>query len=172
MKLLTLAALSVALGFSQSTDSDTLDKCQEVLKTNRRSSLVHFRIGEFYFQQGNLDKPGSPNCTSATGRASSEVERANRPISIYPPAILGCNSKHYQSAANEFREVLIGDLEPKWTEVWAHVNLGKIYDVTSQRERALNEYRRAIRTLDNTRGALDEAIKYTEAPYKPSSSPR
>jgi tetratricopeptide (TPR) repeat protein len=169
MKLLTLAALSVALGFSQSTDCDTLDKCQEVLKTNRRSSFVHFRIGEFYFQQGNLDKPGSPNCTSATGRANPEVNREKRPSWIYlPNTILGCNSKHYQNAANEFREVLIGDLEPKWTEVWAHVNLGKIYDVTSQRERALNEYRRAIRTLDNTRGALDEAIKYTEAPYKPN----
>jgi len=169
MKLLPLAALSVALGFSQRTDCDTLDKCQEVLKTNRRSSFVHFRIGEFYFQQGNLDKPGSPNCTSHTGTASSEVDRVNRPISLYPAStILGCNSKHYQNAANEFREVLNGDLEPKWTEVWAHINLGKIFDVTAQRDRALNEYRQALRTKDNTRGALDEAKKYTEAPYKPN----
>ncbi len=167
MKLLTLAALSVALGLSQSTDCDTLDKCQEVLKANRRSSFARFRIGEIYFQKGNMDKPGSPNCTSATG-TNQQTNREKRPSWIYPPTILGCNSKHYQSAANEFREVLIGDLEPKWTEVWAHINLGKIYDVTGQRERALNEYRQAIRTLDNTRGALDEAIKYTEAPYKPN----
>jgi tetratricopeptide (TPR) repeat protein len=166
MKLLTLAALSVALGFSQSTDCDTLDKCQEVLKTNRRSSFVHFRIGEIYFQQGNLDKPGSQNCTPA---ATSEVARANRPISIYPTStIAGCNSRHYGNAANEFRMSLAGDLEPKWTEVWDHINLGKIFDITQQRERAPNEYRQALRTKDNTRGALDEAKKYTEAPYKPN----
>jgi tetratricopeptide (TPR) repeat protein len=81
---------------------------------------------------------------------------------------LGCNSKHYQNAANEFREVFNGDLEPKWTEVWAHINLGKIFDATAQRDRALNEYRQALKTKDNTRGALDEAKKYTEAPYKPN----
>ena len=98
MKLLTLAALSVALGFSQNTDCDTLVKCQEVLKTNRRSSLVHFRIGEFYFQQGNSDKPGSPNCTSATG-TNQEVNREKRTTWIVPPTIVGCNSKYYQSAA-------------------------------------------------------------------------
>ena len=166
MKLLTLAALSVALGFSQSTDCDTLDKCQEALKTNRRSSFVHFRIGVIYFQQGNVDKPGSQNCTPA---ATSEVALANRPISIYPAStIAGCNSRHYMNAANEFRMSLAGDLEPKWTEVWDHINLGKIFDITNQRDRALNEYRLALRTKDNTRGALDEAKKYTEAPYKPN----
>jgi hypothetical protein len=47
----------------------------------------------------------------------------------------------------------------------AHINLGKIFDITDQRYRALNEYRLALRTKDNTRGALDEAKKYTEAPY-------
>jgi len=151
MKLLTVAALSVALGFGQSNDCDTLEKCQEAVKTNRRSSLIHFRIGEFYFQRGNLDKPGSPNCTSATG-TNQVVNREKGTAWIYPPAILGCNSKHYQNAANEFREVLNGDREPKWTEVWAHVNLGKIFDVTAQRERAQTEYQLALGTKDNTRG--------------------
>jgi tetratricopeptide (TPR) repeat protein len=70
-----------------------------------------------------------------------------------------------QTAANEFREVLSGDLEPKWTEVWSHINLGKIFDITDQRERALNEYRQALRTKDNTQGALDEAGKYTNEKY-------
>ena len=35
---------------------------------------------------------------------------------------------------------LNGDLEPKWTEVWGHINLGKIFDITGQRDRAVNEY--------------------------------
>jgi tetratricopeptide (TPR) repeat protein len=125
MKLLTLAVISVGLGFSQSNDCDTFDKCQEALKTNRNSSLIHYRIGEIYFQHMLL-----------------------------------------MNAANSFRASLSGDLQPRWTEVWGHISLGKIFDSTEQRDRALNEYRLALRTKDNTRGALDEAAKYIEAPYR------
>jgi len=75
------------------------------------------------------------------------------------------HQNNYQSAANEFREALNGDQEPNWTEVWAHINLGMIFDISGQRERAVNEYQLAIRTRDNTRGAQDEARKYLESPY-------
>jgi aminopeptidase N len=73
---------------------------------------------------------------------------------------------NYQAAANEYRESLSGDAEPKWTEVWAHINLGKIYDITDQRDRAVNEYKLAQRTKDNTQGALEEAQKYITAKYE------
>ena len=73
---------------------------------------------------------------------------------------------NYQSAANEFRESLNGDGEPRWTEVWSHINLGKIYDVTQQRDRARNEYQQAIRTKDNTQGAQEQAAKYIQTPYQ------
>ena len=124
MRPLILIAFAVGLGFGQSNDCDTLDKCQELLKTQRNSSLFHFRIADIYLLQGN-----------------------------------------YQASANEFRESLSGDLEPRWIEVWAHINLGKIYDLTNQRPRAINEYRLAVRTKDDTRGALAEAARYIETPY-------
>ena len=73
---------------------------------------------------------------------------------------------NYQSAANSFREALQGDFEPKWTEVWSHINLGKIFDITSQRERAVNEYTQAVRTKDNSQNAQDEASKYLKQPYE------
>ncbi len=73
---------------------------------------------------------------------------------------------NYQAGANEFREALNGDLEPKWTEVWAHINLGMIFDITGQRERAVNEYNLAVRTKDNTQGAQEEAAKYLREPFK------
>ena len=76
---------------------------------------------------------------------------------------------NYQSAANEFREVLNGDLTPKWVEVWTHVYLGNIFDVTGQRERAVNEYTQAQRTRDNTQGAQDAVSKYLRQPYKEAS---
>ena len=73
---------------------------------------------------------------------------------------------NYQSAANAFREALNGDLEPNWAEVWSHINLGKIFDITGQRERAVNEYQQALRTKDNTQGALAEAEKYLKERYR------
>jgi tetratricopeptide (TPR) repeat protein len=73
---------------------------------------------------------------------------------------------NYQMAANEFREAISGDLDPKWTEVWGHINLGHIYDISGQRERAVNEYNLALRTKDNTQGAQEEAGKYLKSPYE------
>ncbi|MDE0292977.1 MAG: tetratricopeptide repeat protein, partial [Bryobacterales bacterium] len=73
---------------------------------------------------------------------------------------------NYQSAANQFREALNGNGEPEWTEVWAHISLGNIFDITDQRDRAVNEYQLALRTRDNTQGALEEAQKYLEQPYR------
>jgi len=73
--------------------------------------------------------------------------------------------RNYNASMEEFRRALDGDLDPKWTDVWSHLMLGKIFDVTGQRDRALNEYQRALQTNDNTQGALDEANQYVKKPY-------
>jgi tetratricopeptide (TPR) repeat protein len=74
--------------------------------------------------------------------------------------------RNYNASMEEFRRALDGDLDPKWIEVWSHLQLGKIFDVTGQRDRALNEYQRALQTNDNTQGALDEANRHIQKPYK------
>ncbi len=76
--------------------------------------------------------------------------------------------KNLQAAANAFRSALDGDLDPsyKWVEVWSHLYLGKIFDVTGQRERAVNEYSRAQQIGDDTGGAQAEATKYIGKPYQ------
>lgn len=73
--------------------------------------------------------------------------------------------KNYQSAANAFRAALGGELDPKWTEVWSHIYIGKIYDLLGQRERAVNEYSLAQHTNDDTAGALQQAAYYMKTPY-------
>ena len=60
---------------------------------------------------------------------------------------------NYQSAANEFREALNGNLQPKWLEVWSHIGLATDFERTQQHDRAINEYRLAARTHDDTGGA-------------------
>lgn len=73
--------------------------------------------------------------------------------------------KNYQAAANAFRAALGGDLDPKWTEVWSHIYIGKIYDILGQRERAVNEYSLAQHLGDDTAGAQQEVQRYIQKPY-------
>ncbi len=77
--------------------------------------------------------------------------------------------KNYQAASNSFRGVLDGDLDPKWVEVWSHIYQGKIYDLTGQRDRAVNEYSLAQNTHDDTGGAQQQAAKYLETAYGAAS---
>jgi hypothetical protein len=74
--------------------------------------------------------------------------------------------RNYQASVNSFRDALRGDDEPGWTEVWSHIAIGKIFDLTGQRDRAVNEYRLAVQTNDNTQGAVNEARQYLTKPYK------
>ena len=74
--------------------------------------------------------------------------------------------RNYQSSANAYRASIDGDGEPRWTEVWSHIQLGKIFDITGQRERAVGQYRQATQTNDNTFGALEEARKYLQKAYE------
>ncbi len=137
-----------------------IDPNGRVLRFNPNMRVaVAIRRGEQFFEVGEF------------GEALKEYQKAldvNRASSLahYRVGELFFIQNNYQSAANEFRESLSGDLDPKWTEVWARIHLGKIFDVTGQRERAVNEYKQALRTKDNTQGALDEANKYITAPYE------
>jgi tetratricopeptide (TPR) repeat protein len=72
---------------------------------------------------------------------------------------------NYNAAAEEMRAALDGNLQPKWIEVWAHLTLGMIFDATGQRDRALNEYQRALQTKDDTQGALELANQYIRKAY-------
>ena len=103
--------------------------------------------------------------------AIAEYQKAldtNRGSSLanYRLAEIFMMQKNYQSAANSFRDALRGDNDPKWTEVWSHDNLGKIFDITGQRDRAVNEYRLCVQTNDNTQGAINECRSLMQKPYQ------
>jgi len=38
--------------------------------------------------------------------------------------------RNFQASVNSYRDSLRGDGEPRWTEVWSHIALGKIFDIT------------------------------------------
>jgi aminopeptidase N len=142
----------------------TLDPNHILLRLDSNTQIaVAIRRGEQFLELGDF---------SNALREYQKALEVNRTSSLAHFRIgeLFFKQNNYQSAANEFRSAINGDLEPKWIEVWSHVNLGKIFDVTGQRDRAVNEYRQAIRTHDNTGGAQDEAARYSTKPYEQKNS--
>ena len=137
-----------------------LDPNNWVLKNSPDLKVrIAIRRGEERTAEGNL--------TEALTEFNKALEvNKNSSLAHYRIAWVFWLQHNYQSSANEYREALNGDQEPRWTEVWSHIGLGKIFDVTGQRSRAVNEYRQAIQTGDNTQGAIDEARKYLGAPYQ------
>jgi aminopeptidase N len=106
-----------------------------------------------------------------TGGALSEYQKALKSnpqssLASYRIGELLFGMRNYQAAVNAYRDGVNGDLEPRWTEVWSHIAIGKIFDLTGQRDRAIQEYRQAIQTNDNTAGALNEARHWIQSPYK------
>jgi aminopeptidase N len=109
------------------------------------------------------------------GRFYDAVTQYQRALSIQPGRPLAnfrmgeafFYQKNFQAAANAFREALQTVPEPseKWTEVWSHIYLGKIFDMLAQRERAVNEYSKAKQTNDNTGGAQEFAEGYLKKAY-------
>ncbi len=109
------------------------------------------------------------------GRFYDAVAQYQRALSIQPGRPLAnfrmgeafFYQKNYQAAANAFREALqtVPDPSEKWTEVWSHIYLGKIFDMLGQRERAVNEYSKAKQTNDDTGGAQQVAEGFIKKAY-------
>ena len=115
--------------------------------------------GQQLVAQGDL--PGALAEYQAALKANSQSSLANYRIGEVLFA-----QRNYQASVNAYRDSLRGDGEPRWTEVWSHIAIGKIFDITGQRDRAVNEYRLAVQTNDNTQGAVNEARLYLQKPYK------
>jgi Peptidase family M1 domain/Tetratricopeptide repeat len=106
-----------------------------------------------------------------TGGALAEYQKALKAnpqssLASYRIGELLFSMRNYQAAVNAYRDALNGDDDPKWTEVWSHIAIGKIFDLTGQRDRAISEYRQALQTNDNTAGAMNEARHWIQTPYK------
>jgi Peptidase family M1 domain/TPR repeat len=137
-----------------------LDPNNWVLKNSPDLKVrIAIRRGDELTQSGNLSE------ALAEFNKALDVNK-NSSLAHYRIGDVFYTQRNYQSAANEFREALNGDQEPRWTEVWSHIRLGQIFDITGSRDRAVNEYRQALQTQDNTQGALDQARKYLEKPFE------
>jgi tetratricopeptide (TPR) repeat protein len=74
--------------------------------------------------------------------------------------------RNYQASIIAYHASLTGDGNPSWTKVWSYVQLGKIHDIVGERERAVERYRSAIQTRDNTGDAMEKARSLLEHPFQ------
>ncbi|MGC1782034.1 MAG: M1 family aminopeptidase [Acidobacteriaceae bacterium] len=118
---------------------------------------------------------------ASEGDVNGAIQEYRRALAIDPISSLASyrlgeaylTQRNYQAADDAFRHSLDGDGVPRWTEVWSDVQLGKIFDLSGQRDRAVSQYREALQTQDNTGGAVDLARAYLEHPYaEPNVSTR
>lgn len=123
------------------------------------------RVASAIARGDELRRLGEPTEAIAEFQKAIELNKRSS-LAFYRIGEAFFEQRSYNSAANSFREALNGDLEPKWIEVWCHINLGRIYDVLGQRERALGEYQKAVDTNDNTQGAQEIAQRHIQEPYK------
>jgi tetratricopeptide (TPR) repeat protein len=103
------------------------------------------------------------------GRGSVQAVSKSTPrssLARYCIAEFLLGKHNYQASVNAYRDSLAGDGNPVWTKVWSHIQIGKIFDVTRQRERAIKEYKLAIQTGDNTDGAINQARELLEHPFE------
>ena len=137
-----------------------IDPANQVLK-NTPDMQVRVAILKGQQLAAQSDLPG----------ALAEYQKAleSNPISSLASYRIGellFQQRNFQASVNAYRDALRGDATPAWTEVWSHIAIGKIFDITGQRDRAVNEYRLAVQTNDNTQGAVNEARVYLQKAYK------
>lgn len=114
------------------------------------------------------DQPTMPDCAPHKSLADYQSEIESSPkssLAHYCMAELLLKERHYQASVNAYRDSLRGDGVPYWTKVWSHVQMGKIFDLTGQRERAENQYRLAVETRDDSGGAITRARELLDRPF-------
>lgn len=119
---------------------------------------VHVALGEEYQATGDY----------VTAIREYEKAKQLNPRSSLTHFRLGevfFEQQNLSTAANSFRDTLNGDLNPEWIETWAHIYLGKIYDILGQRQRAMAEYQKAINTRNDYHEAQAEAQKHLEVAF-------
>jgi hypothetical protein len=106
-------------------------------------------------------RPASALKSSSAGESTARSSLAEYCIAEF------LLEKHaYQASVNAYRDSLGGDGKPVWTKVWSQIQIGKIFDITGQRDRAVAQYQLAIQTGDNTDGAINQARELLEHPFE------
>ena len=124
-------------------------------------------------QAQNAESSSSWGCEQTKTLQDYQDELKANPrssLANYCKGDLLMEQRRYQASVNAYRSSLAGDGDAKWTKVWSHIQIGKIFDITNQRERAELEYKLALQTDDNTGNAMEVARNLLEHPFEQSTN--
>src|SRR5437773_4095548 len=126
-----------------------IDPDNHLLKNSSDTRLrAGIQRGQALVQQGDM--------AGALGEFNKALDiNKNSSLAHYRVAEVFFLQHNYQASANAYRDCLNGDGEPRWTEVWSHIGLGKIFDSTGQRERGTNECQQAEQSQVHTQGRFE-----------------
>jgi aminopeptidase N len=104
--------------------------------------------------------------------ASRQLEEAlrldrNNSWIYYHLGLINLEQQNYQVALDNFQAALDGNLRPAWLEAWARIKRGNAYDALGFRERAVNEYNRAVQSGIDHDNAQQAARSFLATPYNP-----
>ena len=121
-----------------------------------RRGLELFREGQYLEAQRQLEE-------------ALKLDKSNSWV-YYNLGLIYLEQRNYDPAIDNFKAALSGNLRPTWIEAWAHIKMGNAYDAQGQRERAVNEYQKAVDTGINYDNAQRAAKQYLAAPYDPKAA--
>ena len=145
-----------------------------------RPSSIRFLILSCALSAAMFGLIATPALTQNTGDSSSSrcsqtktLDDYQRELRATPRSSLAnyCEGelffaqRNYQASINAYHASLSGDGDPSWTKVWSHIQFGKIADIAGERERAIEHYRLAIQTGDNTGNAIGEGSRSAKTPF-------
>ena len=114
------------------------------------------------------EQPSMPDCAPDKTLADyqNDIEASPKSsLAYYCMAELLLKERRFQASVNAYTDALRDDGIPYWTKVWSYVQIGKIFDLTGQRKRAVNLYQLAIATGDNSGEAITRARELLDTPF-------
>jgi tetratricopeptide (TPR) repeat protein len=98
--------------------------------------------------------------------AALKLDRSNSWI-YYHLGLLFLEQRNYDLAKDNFTAAINGSRKPSWVVVWSHIKRGNAYDAMGDRDKAVDNYKKAQGIGDNYDNAQEAVKKYLAAPYDP-----
>lgn len=101
--------------------------------------------------------------------AALKLDRSNSWV-YYNLGLLYLEQRNWAQAIDNLEAALNGTLKPSWIEVWSHIKKGNAYDAKGERNRAVNEYNKAVQSGINYDNAQAVAKKFLATPFDPKAT--
>jgi tetratricopeptide (TPR) repeat protein len=123
--------------------------------------LAGLDLAEMKLMNGDVDGAAGLVQKSLDSKGNPDAERARAHFLM---ARIETHEGLMDDAQTSFEQTIALSKDPR-TTAWAHIYLGRIYDIQQEREKALAEYREALKSRDGRVDTKAAAEKGLQAPF-------